>query len=161
MHRHLPRHLHPQHTTNKTTFLLFSAITALTVSHCCRYLFSQNGIRACGYDTTQAGVYTIVFSVTNSQGMSASVTRTLAVQPICTSGETLCSNQVSPCCCSTMLSACQHHMLKAGVTSWQPAVVVMVPFSVSPTHCSSALDLLVHIAWLAQPCCCNGIDYMT
>ena len=41
-----------------------------------------------------AGVYTIVFSVTNSQGMSASVNRTLAVEPICPSGETLCSNKV-------------------------------------------------------------------
>ena len=41
-----------------------------------------------------AGVYTIVLSVTNSQGMSASVNRTLAVEPICPSGENLCSNKV-------------------------------------------------------------------
>ena len=48
---------------------------------------------------SQAGVHTIVFSVTNSQGLSASINRTLAVQPICPSGETLCSNQVSAFCC--------------------------------------------------------------
>ncbi len=43
----------------------------------------------------EAGVYTIAFSVTNSQGLSASVNRTLVVEPVCPSGETLCSNKVT------------------------------------------------------------------
>ena len=48
-----------------------------------------------------AGIYTIVFAVTNSQGLSASVNRTLVVEPVCPVGETLCSNKVS----SSILSA--------------------------------------------------------
>ena len=51
----------------------------------------------------KAGVYTIVFSVTNSQGLSASVNRTLAVEPVCPSGEVLCSNKVGCCCCHWFL----------------------------------------------------------
>ena len=52
-----------------------------------------------------AGVYYIVFKVTNSKGMSASVSRTLVVQPVCSSGEVLCPNKVGwtlsslPCLC--------------------------------------------------------------
>lgn len=61
---------------------------------CCRYLFSQTGIKACSYNMKKAGVYTIVLSVTNSRGLSASVNRTLVVQPVCPSGESLCSNKV-------------------------------------------------------------------
>ena len=60
----------------------------------CRYLFSATGIRACSYNMTVAGVYSIVFTVTNSKGMSASVSRTLVVQPVCASGEVLCPNKV-------------------------------------------------------------------
>lgn len=60
----------------------------------CRYLFTSTGINACSYNTKVAGVYTLTFSVTNSQGMSASVKRTLVVEPVCPLGETLCSNKV-------------------------------------------------------------------
>jgi len=59
-----------------------------------RYLFSTTGIAACNYDMDEAGVYTITFTVTNSQGLSASVNRTLVVEPVCPAGETLCSNKV-------------------------------------------------------------------
>ena len=62
--------------------------------HVCRYLFSTTGIRACSYNMTVAGVYSIVFTVTNSKGVSASVSRTLVVQPVCASGEVLCPNKV-------------------------------------------------------------------
>lgn len=41
-----------------------------------------------------AGVYSIVFTVTNSKGASSSVTRTLVVQPACSFGEVLCPNKV-------------------------------------------------------------------
>lgn len=78
---------------------------------CCRYLFSQNGIKGCNYDMSQAGVYTIVFSVTNSQGLSASVNRTLAVQPICPPGQTLCSDQVGLLCSSAELLICCYNTL--------------------------------------------------
>lgn len=44
-----------------------------------------------------AGVYTIAFTVTNSQGLSASVNRTLVVEPICPLGQILCSNKVNLC----------------------------------------------------------------
>ena len=63
----------------------------------CRYLFTATGINACSYNTSVAGVYTIDFTVTNSQGLSASVNRTLVVEPVCPSGQTLCSNKVSLC----------------------------------------------------------------
>ena len=63
----------------------------------CRYLFSTTGIGACDYDMDEAGVYTIAFTVTNSQGLSASVNRTLVVEPVCPAGETLCSNKVTAC----------------------------------------------------------------
>ena len=59
-----------------------------------RYLFSTTGINACNYDMDEAGVYIITFTVTNSQGLSASVNRTLVVEPVCPAGETLCSNKV-------------------------------------------------------------------
>ena len=58
-----------------------------------RYLFTTTGIRACSYNMTVAGVYTIAFTVTNSQGLSASVNRTLVVEPVCPAGETICSNK--------------------------------------------------------------------
>ncbi len=58
-----------------------------------RYLFKTTGIRACSYNMKAAGVYTIAFKVTNSQGLSASVNRTLVVEPVCPYGETLCSNK--------------------------------------------------------------------
>ena len=63
----------------------------------CRYLFTTTGIRACSYDMKVAGVYTIAFTVTNSQGLSASVNRTLVVEPVCPTGESLCSNKVTSC----------------------------------------------------------------
>ena len=44
-----------------------------------------------------AGVYTIAFTVTNSQGLSASVNRTLVVEPVCPLGQILCSNKVNLC----------------------------------------------------------------
>lgn len=59
-----------------------------------RYLFTTTGIAACNYDMDEAGVYIITFTVTNSQGLSASVNRTLVVEPVCAAGETLCSNKV-------------------------------------------------------------------
>ena len=58
-----------------------------------RYLFSTTGINACSYSTRIAGVYSLVFTVTNSQGLSASVTRTLVVQPTCYAGEILCPDK--------------------------------------------------------------------
>jgi len=61
----------------------------------CRYLFTATGINACSYSMKVAGVYTIAFTVTNSQGLSASVNRTLVVEPVCPLGQTLCSNKVS------------------------------------------------------------------
>ena len=48
----------------------------------CRNLFTATGIDACSYNMNVAGIYTIAFAVTNSQGLSASVNRTLVVMPI-------------------------------------------------------------------------------
>ncbi|DBA80580.1 TPA: hypothetical protein ACH3X1_007841 [Trebouxia sp. C0004] len=59
------------------------------------YLFKTTGIRACSYNMKAAGVYTITFTVTNSQGLSASVNRILVVEPVCPYGETLCSNKIA------------------------------------------------------------------
>ena len=61
----------------------------------CRYLFTATGINACSYSMKVAGVYTIAFTVTNSQGLSASVNRTLMVEPVCPLGQILCSNKVN------------------------------------------------------------------
>ncbi len=63
----------------------------------CRYLFTATGIDACSYSMKVAGVYTIAFTVTNSQGLSASVNRTLVVEPVCPLGQILCSNKVNLC----------------------------------------------------------------
>ena len=60
-----------------------------------RYLFSTEGIGACNYNMKVVGVYSIVFSVTNSQGLSANVTRTLVVQPTCFAGQFLCPDKAS------------------------------------------------------------------
>ncbi|KAL0020772.1 hypothetical protein WJX77_012245 [Trebouxia sp. C0004] len=60
-----------------------------------KYLFTATGINACSYSMKVAGVYTIAFTVTNSQGLSASVNRTLVVEPVCPLGQILCSNKVS------------------------------------------------------------------
>lgn len=43
-----------------------------------------------------SGVYSIVFTVTNSQGQSASVTRTLVVQVNCLPPEQLCPDKAGP-----------------------------------------------------------------
>ncbi len=67
----------------------------------CRYLFSATWINACSYNMKVAGVYTIAFMVTNSQGLSTSVNRTLVVEPVCPLGETLCSNKVMSLCNNT------------------------------------------------------------
>ncbi|EFJ49406.1 hypothetical protein VOLCADRAFT_89802 [Volvox carteri f. nagariensis] len=50
---------------------------------------------ACNVPIGRAGNYTITFSVANSAGHTASVSRSLIVQPICPQGETLCSDAVS------------------------------------------------------------------
>lgn len=77
----------------------------LRAVHVCRYLFSTTGLRACSYMTAVAGVYSIVFTVTNSKGASSSVTRTLVVQPVCSYGEVLCPNKVG----STPSAHCHVH----------------------------------------------------
>ncbi len=50
---------------------------------------------ACKINTFVPGYYNITYSVTNSAGLTASVNRTLFVQSVCPSGQTLCSDQVS------------------------------------------------------------------
>ncbi|GIL51198.1 hypothetical protein Vafri_7273 [Volvox africanus] len=47
---------------------------------------------ACNVSTALPGNYTITFSVTNSANSSVNVSRTLFVQPVCPSGEQLCSD---------------------------------------------------------------------
>ena len=91
-----------------------------------------------------AGIYTIVFAVTNSQGLSASVNRTLVVEPVCPVGETLCSNKVS----SSILSApvahswpvaanplCSNELLRSSPSTWQST---MLTFSRKRNHCGHA-----------------------
>jgi hypothetical protein len=49
---------------------------------------------ACGINLTAPGSYMIEFSVSNSAGQSAAVSRTLVVSSVCDIGEFLCSDQV-------------------------------------------------------------------
>jgi hypothetical protein len=49
---------------------------------------------ACGINLTAPGSYNINFSVSNSAGQSAAVSRTLVVSSVCDIGEFLCSDQV-------------------------------------------------------------------
>ncbi len=62
----------------------------------------------------KAGIYSLTFTVTNSQGLSVSVTRTLVVSPVCPPGEALCSNKVSFSCglaINPLPTSCDIHML--------------------------------------------------
>jgi len=49
---------------------------------------------ACNITTTTPGQHTIMFSVQNSIGLTASVTRKVFVQPECVSGESVCPDMV-------------------------------------------------------------------
>lgn len=49
---------------------------------------------ACGIDGSVPGVYDLMFSVTNSAGMTAAVTRQLTVKALCPEGEQLCADKV-------------------------------------------------------------------
>eukprot|EP00798_Chlamydomonas_sp_ICE-L_P012337 gene12337-15513_t len=53
-------------------------------------VFSTNGLAACALNPDEWGTYSIIFSVTNSAGLSASVTRTLQVQKACLPGSDPC-----------------------------------------------------------------------
>lgn len=57
-------------------------------------MFSAYGLEACGMATNKPGTFDITFSVTNSQGLSASVTRQVVVQGGClASGSGSCDSQ--------------------------------------------------------------------
>ncbi|KAL0020782.1 hypothetical protein WJX79_001465 [Trebouxia sp. C0005] len=108
-----------------------------------KYLFTATGINACSYNTSVAGVYTIDFTVTNSQGLSASVNRTLVVEPVCPSGQTLCSNKVA-CSASGLCPGTAARALTAVtapvitlVTSTYLSSVVQVKQGHTYTACSS------------------------
>jgi hypothetical protein len=49
---------------------------------------------ACGISLATPGKYTIIFSVTNSAGLSANVSRRLVVKAVCPEGESLCDDKV-------------------------------------------------------------------
>ena len=70
---------------------------------------------------SEAGVYTIAFTVTNSQGLSASVSRTLVVEPVCPAGETLCSNKVS--CLAQMWHTRMFTVTQAALSLAAPVVL--------------------------------------
>ena len=78
----------------------------------CRYLVSQNGLRACNLDTSTPGNLTVAYSVTNSAGLSAGVNRTITVQIVCAVGEHVCNNKVTRYSMCMLLPALQfcHHM---------------------------------------------------
>lgn len=79
---------------DQTCSIFVKLVCSVTWLMSCRSLFTTTGISACSYNMNVAGVYTITFAVTNSQGLSASVNRTLVVMPTCPAGQTLCSNKV-------------------------------------------------------------------
>ncbi|KAL0024407.1 hypothetical protein WJX79_011128 [Trebouxia sp. C0005] len=96
------------------------------------YLFTTTGINACSYNMTLAGVYTIAFTVTNSQGLSASVNRTLVVEPVCPSGESLCSNKIE--CSSSGLCPGTTALVLTTVTA--PVITL-----VTSTYLSSVVEV--------------------
>ena len=49
---------------------------------------------ACGISLSIPGEYSIIFSVTNSAGLSANTTRQLVVKAVCPEGESLCDDKV-------------------------------------------------------------------
>jgi len=49
---------------------------------------------ACNIPSDQPGEYNISFSVSNSAGLSASVSRRLVIKAACPEGEKLCSDKV-------------------------------------------------------------------
>eukprot|EP00798_Chlamydomonas_sp_ICE-L_P003741 gene3741-13800_t len=53
-------------------------------------VFSTNGLAACALNKDNWGTFSITFSVTNSAGLSASVTRSLQVQKACLPGSDPC-----------------------------------------------------------------------
>eukprot|EP00798_Chlamydomonas_sp_ICE-L_P031297 gene31297-6445_t len=55
-------------------------------------LFILSGLSACKLDPKTWGAFTITFSVTNSAGRSAAVSRTLKVTKVCDPGSTPCSD---------------------------------------------------------------------
>lgn len=50
---------------------------------------------ACGVAADVPGQYQLVFTVTNSAGLSARVVRQLVIKPACPAGEALCDDKVS------------------------------------------------------------------
>ena len=54
--------------------------------------YASVGLQYCGIDTTKAGTYTVTFTAANDNSASASVQRTVVVQPSCSSGEQACSD---------------------------------------------------------------------
>ncbi|EFJ49748.1 hypothetical protein VOLCADRAFT_89514 [Volvox carteri f. nagariensis] len=68
---------------------------------------------ACNVSVSRPGNYTITYSVANSAGRSASVSRVLIVQPVCPSGEILCSDGIS---CSDGGGVCRSNVESASVT---------------------------------------------
>ena len=69
----------------------------------------------------RAGNYTIRFSVTNSAGRSANITRTLLITRVCEPGQQLCANKVLRPKCRP---ACQ---------------ALSLPLLAGPCHCGHAL----------------------
>eukprot|EP00798_Chlamydomonas_sp_ICE-L_P013353 gene13353-19195_t len=55
-------------------------------------LFILSGLGACELDPQAWGTFTITFSITNSAGQSAAVSRTLKVKKVCDPGSTPCSD---------------------------------------------------------------------
>ncbi|KAK3250934.1 hypothetical protein CYMTET_39709 [Cymbomonas tetramitiformis] len=57
--------------------------------------FVKKGLTGCGIDPDIPGKYVVVFTVTNSAGLSATVTRNVTVLATCPTGEELCSDGVT------------------------------------------------------------------
>ncbi|KAK3267920.1 hypothetical protein CYMTET_23548 [Cymbomonas tetramitiformis] len=57
--------------------------------------FVKKGLTGCGIDPDIPGKYAVVFTVTNSAGLSATVTRNVTVLAACPTGEELCSDGVT------------------------------------------------------------------
>ncbi|KAK3280793.1 hypothetical protein CYMTET_11384 [Cymbomonas tetramitiformis] len=95
------------------------------------YPFVEVGIQPCEVDTTVAGRYEVVFSVTDSSGAYASAVRTVIVEPSCPIGEALCGTRTD---CS-IDGVCLEDLNVAASEAPEPAPpeISLVVTDVSPT----------------------------